>query len=189
MKRLAEEIRNLSPAYFALVMATGIVGIASHQVGFRALSVAFLGPNVPQYVVLWILTVWRAWRYPDAFGSDLIGHQSGPGFFTAVAGTWWIPMLVILAVWRHVYKRFRLAYDPLYWGAVFPLGMYTASTLEMARAMHLEFLDALPRIFIFVALAAWLLIFWGLLRTLIRFFHKELPGGSSKDRPVSSARD
>jgi len=55
-------------------------------------------------------------------------------FFWATA-TWWIPMLVTLAIWRHVYKRFRLAYDPLYWGAVFPLGMYTVSTHQLAQAL------------------------------------------------------
>jgi len=36
--------------------------------------------------------------------------------------------LVILGVWRHVYKRFPLTYSPLYWGAVFPLGMYNVCT-------------------------------------------------------------
>ena len=32
-------------------------------------------------------------------------------------------MLLILGIWRHVIRRFPLRYDPLYWGAVFPLGM------------------------------------------------------------------
>ena len=32
-------------------------------------------------------------------------------------------MLVILGIWRHLIRRFPLRYDPLYWGAVFPLGM------------------------------------------------------------------
>jgi tellurite resistance protein TehA-like permease len=81
--------------------------------------------------------------------------------------TWWIPMLLILGVWRHVYERFPLKYDPLYWGAVFPLGMYTASTVRVARMIETDFLMALPRVFVFVALTAWGLTMFGLVRHLL----------------------
>jgi len=301
-----EGVRGLSPAYFALVMATGIVSIASERAGFRTIAVVLLWLNAGQYVLLWILTMWRLVRYRRELVADLTDHRLGPAFLTSVAGTcvlgnqlivlagaydialwlwifglflwivltyviftnltiketkptidqgitggwllavvatqsiavlsallaqhfeqprrlhinflalsmwlwggmmyiwmislifyrytffpfspgdlsppywinmgamaistlggavlimnadaseapflqailpflkgftvfywatgtWWIPMLVILAVWRHVYKRFPLTYDPLYWGAVFPLGMYTACTLAVAR--------------------------------------------------------
>jgi len=60
-----------------------------------------------------------------------------------------------------------LRYDPLYWGAVFPLGMYTACTFQMAKAMHLDFLLFLPRLLIYVALAAWIAAFVGLCRRTI----------------------
>jgi tellurite resistance protein TehA-like permease len=80
--------------------------------------------------------------------------------------TWWIPMLVILGVWRHVYRRFPLRYDVLYWGAVFPLGMYTVCTIRLARAIDAPFLIAIPRAFIWVALAAWSLAFFGLVLKL-----------------------
>ncbi|HPI79086.1 MAG TPA: C4-dicarboxylate ABC transporter, partial [Cyclobacteriaceae bacterium] len=56
----------------------------------------------------------------------------------------------------------------LYWGAVFPLGMYTVSTFEMADAMSLGFLLPLPRYFVYLALMAWAITFIGLLRTLFR---------------------
>jgi tellurite resistance protein TehA-like permease len=82
--------------------------------------------------------------------------------------TWWIPMLVILGIWRHVFRRFPLRYDPLYWGAVFPLGMYTACTFRLANAIDAPFLLAIPRAFFFVALAAWTLTTTGLVFSLIR---------------------
>jgi tellurite resistance protein TehA-like permease len=86
-------------------------------------------------------------------------------FWWATA-TWWIPMLVILGVWRHLYRRFPLRYDTLYWGAVFPLGMYTVCTTRLARAIDAPYLMAIPRVFIWIALAAWTLAFVGLVSQL-----------------------
>jgi tellurite resistance protein TehA-like permease len=84
-------------------------------------------------------------------------------------GSWWIPMLVVLAVWRYVYRRFPMKYDPLYWGAVFPLGMYAASTDRMIAAMNFEFLDFLPPLFLCIALLAWTAAFIGLAGSLVHY--------------------
>ena len=344
-------VADLSPACFGMVMATGIVSIASHLLGMPTVAHGLLWLNVPVYGVLWCLTGIRIVRYPARFFDDLIGHRQGPGFFTMVAGsavlgtqfvllanawrtgmafwlfalvlwigltyaiftaltvkavkppldegingswllavvgtqslaalaallashegaawrltlnffalsmwlwggmlyiwtmaliflrytfyrlspqdlsppywinmgamaistlagallvsnapdaplllsllpflkgftifywatgTWWIPMLLVLGVWRHIYMRFPLRYDPLYWGAVFPLGMYATATHQMAQAMSLPFLDFLPPVFLYAALAAWALAFAGLLFDMARrLLRPELaaPGG------------
>ena len=92
-------------------------------------------------------------------------------FFWAGA-TWWIPLLVMLEIWRHVINRIKISYSPQYWGLVFPLGMYTASTLRLSEAMNLEFLAVIPRYFFFVALLAWVITLIGLFKTLSRsIFH------------------
>jgi tellurite resistance protein TehA-like permease len=72
-------------------------------------------------------------------------------------------MLVILGVWRHVYRRFPLRYDPLYWGAVFPLGMYTACTFRLTEVMEVPLLLFIPRAFVYIALGAWTLTLLGML--------------------------
>ncbi len=97
--------------------------------------------------------------------------------FYWATGTWWIPIIAILAVWRYGFRRLPLEYDPLYWGAVFPLGMYAVATFKMASAMSLDFLDFVPHVFLWVALVAWLLTFAGLVRRLIR--HLGPAGGSA----------
>jgi tellurite resistance protein TehA-like permease len=331
-------LRGLNPAYFALVMATGIVSLAWQMLGQPTIARFLFALNVPCYLVLWLLFVLRAMRYPDAVRADFMSHGRVVGFFTMVAGTcvlgsqtlliggwwrvaaalwalgillwatltyaifgiltvkavkptlaegisggwlvavvagqsvavlgvqlaphldarahevllfclamwlgsgmlyiwiislifyrytffalhpadlappywinmgavaistlagtglvasasqsalidgllpfikgftllfwatatWWIPMLVILGIWRHLYARLPLAYDPLYWGAVFPLGMYAACTWRMAHALDAPELLWIPPTFAAVALAAWTLAFLGLLRHLAR---------------------
>lgn len=108
----------------------------------------------------------------EAPGSPLLQSMlpflRGFTLFFWATGTWWIPMLVILGWWRHVWRGFQLTYDPLYWGIVFPLGMYTVSTFQLAKAIDVQFLLWVPRIFIYIALFSWAVTFLGLLRTIFR---------------------
>lgn len=85
-----------------------------------------------------------------------------------VTATWWIPMLVILGYWRHIAKRFPLSYDPLYWGAVFPLGVYSVATYRIAEFWQLRFLFWVPKCFTYIALAAWLVTFVGMTYAILR---------------------
>jgi tellurite resistance protein TehA-like permease len=332
-------LAGLSPAYFGMVMATGIVSLAAHRLAFPLIAQTLFKLNIFVYAVLWVLTLLRIARHPRRFFGDMVDHLRGPGFFTTVAatsvlgsqfvllatgyrtatvlwivaitlwigltyaifagftmkahkptldqgisgawllavvatqsiavlsallashigpphkleinffalsmwlwggmlyiwmmslifyrytffpfspgdlsppywinmgamaistlagsllivnapdapfllsllpfikgftvfywatGTWWIPMLVVLALWRYVYRRFPLKYDPLYWGAVFPLGMYAACTDEMIEALGLDFLRFLPPVFLYLGLAAWTAAFIGLAIDLLR---------------------
>ena len=99
-------------------------------------------------------------------------------FFWAM-GTWWIPLLFILGAWRHIYKGYPLIYHPVYWGLVFPMGMYTVCTFRLAQAMKLEFLLMIPRFFIFIALTAWFATAFGLAYQLIITFLKTPTVGQS----------
>lgn len=101
------------------------------------------------------------------FLNSTLAFLKGFTIFYWATGSWWIPMLFILAIWRHIYKKIPFTYDPLYWGAVFPLGMYTACTYKMAEAIELHFLMVIPKYFIYIALAAWTAAFIGFVRKLM----------------------
>ena len=108
------------------------------------------------------------------FLHSMLPFLKGFTVFYWASGTWWIPMLVVLAVWRPAIRRFPFSYDPMYWGAVFPLGMYAVGTLRMMEALQLPFLGKLPHLMFGLGLAAWLLLFAGQLRALRRHW-RSLP--------------
>ena len=85
--RMLAELSGLSPAYFGMVMATGIVSLAAHLLAMPAIAQALFQLNIVVYAVLWFLTVLRMARYPRRFFGDMVDHLRGPGFFTTVAGT------------------------------------------------------------------------------------------------------
>jgi tellurite resistance protein TehA-like permease len=80
-------VENLSPAYFALVMATGIVSIGARDFGLYVLATGLFAFNLAAYVVVACLTALRLFRYPRLLFADMTDHRAGPGVFTAVAGS------------------------------------------------------------------------------------------------------
>ncbi len=84
---LIDASENLFPGYFALVMATGVISIASELMKIPAIPNALLLLNWVFYAVLWLLTVLRLFLFPKKMIADLSNHQRAPGFFTIVAGT------------------------------------------------------------------------------------------------------
>jgi tellurite resistance protein TehA-like permease len=164
---------------FCLVMWLGagmlyiwIISLIFYRYMFFPLSPADLAPpywiNMGAVAISTLagtLLVTAAPRSPVL--TDLLPFLKGLTLLFWSTATWWIPMLVILGVWRHLYRRFPLRYDPLYWGAVFPLGMYTVCTLRLAQMLDVPVLLIIPRVFIYVALLAWSITMAGLLHYLL----------------------
>ncbi|WEX08588.1 tellurite resistance/C4-dicarboxylate transporter family protein [Chelativorans sp. AA-79] len=94
--------------------------------------------------------------------ADYLPFLKGFTLFFWAAATWWIPFLLALMAWRYVIRRDKMVYEPQLWGMVFPLGMYTTGTYQLSRALDLPFLVSIPKVFIFVAISAWLATFAGL---------------------------
>src|SRR5262249_6930228 len=100
--------------------------------------------------------------------TELLPFLKGMTLLFWATGTWWIPMLLALGAWRHLYKRVPLTYEHGYWAAVFPLGMYTVCTQLLIRVLQLSFLQPIATVFVWIALAAWGVTFAGLAWHLIR---------------------
>jgi tellurite resistance protein TehA-like permease len=70
-------------------------------------------------------------------------------------GTWWIPLLALLGIWKHVVCRVPLTYTPTLWSLVFPLGMYAEASLRLSLAEDFPPLRSVSEAMLWVALAAW----------------------------------
>ncbi|HET6166906.1 MAG TPA: tellurite resistance/C4-dicarboxylate transporter family protein [Marmoricola sp.] len=85
--RSRSAIAGLTPGYFALVMATGIISVGMHLEGFDVLSRLLLGICVAAFFVLLGLNVVRFTSYRAQVVEDFMDPRRAFGFFTFVAGT------------------------------------------------------------------------------------------------------
>ena len=85
--RVGGLVERLTPGYFALVMASGIISIGLGLTGFRVLSVLLFAVCIVAYVVLLGLNLWRFAAFRHAMVEDFKDPKRAFGFFTFVAGT------------------------------------------------------------------------------------------------------
>lgn len=103
---------------------------------------------------------------------DILPFLKGFTLFFWAAGTWWIPLLLILGFWRHVIKKVpppisAKGYEPSYWGMAFPLGMYSVCTYYLSEALAVGFLKNISILFVYIAIAAWVAISIGFIRQVL----------------------
>ena len=111
---------------------------------------------------------------------ELLPFLKGLTLFFWVTATWWIPLLLALGVWRHVYQQMPMHYQSQYWSLVFPLGMYATSTFEIGRLLDLPVFSAGAYLVLYVAVAAWLITFLGLIQAIMEHLR-----GASDEREVA----
>ncbi|MCC6215804.1 MAG: tellurite resistance/C4-dicarboxylate transporter family protein [Polyangiaceae bacterium] len=171
---LPERVSDRDAALFVLTafwLAGGMLYIWLISLIFYRYTFFRLGPTdvMPPY---WINM--GAVAISTLAGASLLGAAGDSSFMAGIlpfvkgftvlywaTATWWIPLLVVLGIWRHVVRRVPIQYDPLYWGLVFPLGMYSVCTWKLVQAFELGFLVWVARGFIVAGIVAWLLAFSG----------------------------
>lgn len=139
-------IHSMAPPYWIAMGAVAITTLA--------------GSNILLHSDEWILL--------QEFAPFLKGFT----LFFWVTGTWWIPLLIILSIWRYVYHRDHPKYDPQLWAMVFPIAMYGVGTYKLGEALNVSFLSMIPKVFFIAALLIWILVFWGFIGTVYRKLKK-----------------
>ncbi|MEM0065152.1 MAG: hypothetical protein QXU86_08430, partial [Metallosphaera sp.] len=87
LRKILYEISVLSPSYFGMVMATGVLSILFKVFEQEILSYVFTWLNLLIYSVLVCFTLLRLLKYSDKLKVDLLDFNRGLGFLTFVAGT------------------------------------------------------------------------------------------------------
>jgi len=84
---MRQAIARLSPGYFAVVMATGIVSIGLRDAGFAFASRTLMWISIVAYVLLFALFIARFTRFRHEAIADLRNPAVAFAYFTVVAGT------------------------------------------------------------------------------------------------------
>ena len=80
-------LETLSPSNFAMVMATGIMSFAFDLTGHTRLADGLFGLTLLAWAVLIGVSAWRLVKFPHAVKADLLNIRRVFAFFTLVAAT------------------------------------------------------------------------------------------------------
>jgi tellurite resistance protein TehA-like permease len=175
---------DLGQAVFVLIhmlwgVGIGLYGIFVTLFAYRIFFFEFGPDDITP--LLWV--VMGAAAISANAGSTLLLTDSGMPFLRAMRpfidgstlilwawATWWIPLLVLFGVWKHGVLGVPLAYTPMLWSLVFPLGMYALASLRLSLASDFPPLRVLAGAMVWVAFAAWLATATGLALAAWRSF-------------------
>jgi tellurite resistance protein TehA-like permease len=143
LRLLDEEVtpHALSPAYWVFMGATAITVLAASRILLLHAALPVLA-SARQVV-------------------------SGLAFLLWAFGTWWIPLLLIFAIWRHLVHREPIGHDSAWWSMVFPLGMYAVASADYGRVTGLGFMVDIARVEVWVGFGAWLGVALVMARSLV----------------------
>lgn len=180
--QLAPGFGPLGPLAFVTIYALWGIGIVFYGIFITLFSYRLFFIRVePEDVTPLFWVVMGAAAIATNAGSTLILTDPGMPFLLAMRpfvegttlilwawATWWIPLLLILGIWKHVVRKAPLAYHAMFWSLVFPLGMYTLATWRLSLAAEFPPLQWIPRVMLWVALGAWALTMAGALASFWR---------------------
>jgi len=94
---------------------------------------------------------------------------SGLTFVLWAFGVWWVPLLIVFGIWRHVVNRERLRYETGLWSSVFPLGMFSVASMYFGAVVQLAFMVTIGRVGTGVAGVAWIAVTIGMVHAGARY--------------------
>jgi tellurite resistance protein TehA-like permease len=193
--QLAPHFDAAAPLAFVSIYALWGIGVVFYGIFITLFSYRLFFLRVePADVTPLFWVVMGAAAIATNAGSALILTDPGMPFLLALRpfldgttlilwawATWWIPLLLIFGIWKHLVRKEPVNYHPMYWSLVFPLGMYTLATWRLSLAADFPLLQLLPRVMIWVAVGAWTLTMLAALAT----FWRVLRGSDPRRIPPS----
>lgn len=118
-------------------------------------------------------------KLPDAFPAiaGMRGFVSGASFVLWSTGLWWVPLLVVFGIWRHVVHHYHLRYETALWSIVFPLGMLATSSMVFGRVQGMPEVEAIGEAVVWVAVPAWAIAVCLMLAAALRWIRRGTADG------------